>query len=205
MNLKYLSLLICGLLFVSSACSQENQADATDSNLDRVTFSCGTSQLNGETVPTTVVNNPKLPEPLPVIYFDPNNEYFGGEWTPQKRCEKISQRFQTIHDRDSLGYITVDRAHWISDREVNVVCSTKKIDVKCEEDDLLFTLQTQDDPNEVLADFMAFREAPDQNEALTRTAKKPSFDEGNRVFYDFADTLEKAQTKEAAEGDSTIF
>ncbi|MCC0178090.1 COP23 domain-containing protein [Waterburya agarophytonicola K14] len=205
MNLKYLSLVICGSIFVSSACSKENQADATNNNSERVTFSCGTSQLNGETVPATVVNNPKLPQPLTVIYFDPNNGYFGSEWTPQKRCEEVSQRFQAIYDRDSLGYITVDRAQWIRDGEVNVVCSTKKIDTRCEEDDLLFTLQTQDDPNEVLQDFMAFRQAPSKNQALTRSANKPTFEEGSRVYYDFADNLENAQSEEATEEDTTVF
>jgi len=199
MNFKYLLLVISSLLFVSSACSKENQADATDGSSGEVRFECGTSELNGESVPATVVNNPKLDKPLTVLYFDPSNNYFGGEWTPQKRCEEVSSRFQAVYDRDSLGYITVDRAQWITDKEVNVVCSVKKEGSKCEEDDLLFTLQTEDDPNQVLEDFMAFREAPSQNKALTRSAEKPSFEAGNRVYYDFAGTLKDAQSTEATE------
>jgi len=194
MNFKNLSLAVY-VLFACSACSQSNQADASE----RVAFSCDTSELNGETVPAIVVNNPELSEALTVIYFDPKNNYFGGEWTPEKRCQEVSNRFQAIYDRDSLEYITVDRAQWITDKEVDVVCSVKKEGAKCEEDDLLFTLQTEDDPNQVLDDFMAFRKAPSQNKALTRSAEKPTFDAGNRVFYDFAGALESAQSAETVE------
>ena len=32
----------------------------------------------------------------------PNNNYFGKDWSPQKRCTEVSKRFQTIYERNKL-------------------------------------------------------------------------------------------------------
>jgi hypothetical protein len=183
-----------------SVAAKENRAIAQERDSDKVRFYCGTDKYQGKTVPATIVENPKQSELLTVIYFDPNNTRFGTQWTPEARCEEISKRFQAIYERDALKYITVDRAKWIPTAKVNVVCSVKdkKPLVRCEEDDLLFTLETRDDPNEVLKDLMAFRESPSTHNSLTRGKKPKTFAEGKRVYYDFANFLGNQPQKEAS-------
>jgi hypothetical protein len=201
-------LLVFGVLLVfTSACTKENQADASKQSSTGVKFHCGTDESKGKSIPATIVDNSEQNKTITVIYFDPKNNYFGGKWTPESRCEEVSKRFQDIYERDGLKYLTVDEAQWVTDKKINVVCSVKdkKSETRCEEDDLLFTLETKDDPNVVLKDLMAFREAPSQNKALTRGATQPeTFEEGKRVYYDFTDVLGETESKQASKEKSAF-
>lgn len=191
------------IVALTTACTKHNQeqkADASDQNEAQVKFFCGTSIYdNGSSLPATIVDNSKQGKPLTVIYWNPNNNYFGKEWSPQKRCTEVSKRFQTIYERNQLKYMTADIASWISDREVRVVCSVKEQGARCEEDDLLFTLETKDDPNEVLKNMVAFREEPLNNKPLLRGEKAPtSFQEGKRVYYNLEKALQESSAKQKA-------
>jgi hypothetical protein len=192
-------------LTLTSACKQ-SEADASKQESLSVQFSCGTDSQEGIKIPVTIVNNSQQNKPLTAIYWNPKNNFFGGKWTPQQRCEEVSKRFQKIYERDGLKFITADEAKWISDRQINVICSVKEVNARCEEDDLLLTLETKDDPNELLKKLMAFREAPTENNALTRGGNPPqSFAEGKRVYYDFTRvTGEKQQQKKSVQGKSAF-
>ena len=111
-----------------------------------------------------------------------DNRYFGENWPPEKRCRTVSQRFQNIYDRDQLAYITADKADWESDLGIPVICSVPQIDARCVKDDLLFTLQERDDPNQILAEVTTLRE-PDSNKAILRS-DATSFEDGVRLYYD---------------------
>lgn len=200
------SILILGALVVFvSACTKENEAGASNQSSTGVKFSCGTDEHKGKTIPATIVNNPKQNKALTVIHWDPNNNFFGEKWTPQQRCEEVSKRFQTIYDRDGLKYITADEAKWVTDRKINVVCSVKESNARCQEDNLLLTLETKDDPNEVLKNLIAFRQTPTTNKGLTRGQNQPkSFAEGKRVYYDFTGVLEDTKQKEASQEKSAF-
>jgi Circadian oscillating protein COP23 len=195
--------LSLGLL--TSSCAKENQADASKQTRVEVKFACGIAEYEGQKVPATIVNNSGIDTPLTVIHWNPKNSFFGDKWTPQQRCEEVSKRFQTIHNRDGLKYITADDAKWVKDRKINVVCSVKEANARCEQDDLLLTLETKDDPNEVLKGLIAFRKAPTTNEGLTRGENSPqSFAEGKRVYYDFSGVLEEKQQKKASDKKSAF-
>lgn len=197
MNIKpslFSLITIISLLALTSACTQESKADS-DSDVktkSKLSFYCGEEENNGEIIPATIVDNPQQDKPLTVIKWNPNNNFFGKDWTPENRCKAVSRRFQIIYNRDNLKYITADVANWVSSRKINVVCSVKAPDTRCEEDDLLFTLESQDDPNEVLQDLIAFRKSPTTKNSITRGEKEPtSFAEGKRVYYDLSSELEK--------------
>jgi hypothetical protein len=202
------SMLILGALVVFvAACTKENEAGASKQRSTEVTFSCSSDEYEGKTIPATIVNNPQQSKSLTVIYWNPKNNFFGEKWTPQQRCEEVSKRFQTIYDRDSLKYLTADEAEWITDRKINVVCSVKneESEKRCQQDDLLFTLETKDDPNEVLKNLIAFRQAPSTNKPLLRGEKQPtSFAEGKRVYYDLSSILEGKLQEESSEHKSAF-
>jgi hypothetical protein len=86
---------------------------------------------------------------------------------------------------------------------VNVICSVKNDDddTRCEEDDLLITLETKDDPNTVLDDLIAIREKPSKSRALRRGGKSQpkTFAEGKRVYYDLGSALKKLEKEDSSE------
>ncbi|MBD2504083.1 COP23 domain-containing protein [Anabaena azotica] len=226
MTIKYFPIsivFIVFLVFCISGCAKENEAgasnqlgSATTSSSDdpqkssnRIQFFCGTDTYKGQTVPATIVNNHEQNKPLTVIYWNPNNNSFGEKWTPQQRCEEVSKRFQTIFERDALKKITADEAQWITERKINVVCSVKVQEQgtspRCEQDDLLFTLETKDDPNKVLEELIAFRADPTTNAPLTRGKNQPkSFAEGQRVYYDIGTILENKQKQDNSKSKSAF-
>jgi hypothetical protein len=203
-NHSLLSILFLGGLVVFlSGCKTGQRADASKQSSTEVKFSCTTEEHQGQTVPATIANNSEKDKPLTIINWDPNNNFFGENWTPEKRCEEVSKRLQNIYDRDKLEYLTTDEAQWIRDRKVNVICSVKNDDddTRCEEDDLLITLETKDDPNKVLDDLIAIREKPSKSRALRRGGKSQpkTFAEGKRVYYDLGSALKKLEKEDSSE------
>lgn len=163
-----------------------------------VRFYCGTAERSGQVVQATIVETPDLKEAHTLIYWDPRNSYFGEKWTPEKRCAEVSKRFQSLYERDSLKYLTADTAKWVDSSQINVVCSVKEKSeaTRCQEDDLLITLQGNDDPNKVLQDIVNLRK-PSSAKPLTRGGKSAeTFSEGKRVFYDLSELkLDKGSVK----------
>lgn len=135
-----------------------------------------------------------------IINWNPKNFKFGEKWSPQRRCEEVSARFQKLHERDGLKYLTADSASWLGD-SVNVVCGVKQAGDRCEQSDLLFTLESKDDPNEVLNDLIALRERPKENKPLTRGS---NFDGGRRIFYDLSKELETLSNTEPSKQDGAF-
>lgn len=171
-----------------------NNSQARDTQIDstpklapepKLTFYCNLSRL------ATFVNSPSYSKPVPIIFWNINNDYFGEKWPPNKRCKIVSERFQSIYDRDNLKYITVDTANWVS-KQTNVICSVKDENSKtrCEENDLLITLETEDDPNQVLGELLAIRLDPISNKPLRRGKPEP-FSQGGRVYYNILNQLEE--------------
>jgi hypothetical protein len=149
-----------------------------------VTFECRIYNLGGSESPSTVAISGE--KSTLIINWNPKNFKFGEKWSPKRRCEEVSTRFQTLHERDGLKYLTADSAAWLDDT-VNVICGVKEEGDRCQQSDLLFTLESKDDPNEVLNELIALREQPKENKPLTRGS---NFDGGRRIYYDLSKELE---------------
>ena len=67
-----------------------------------IRFAC--QETNSELSTVILLTNDS--EPDPIILWDVRNDYFGDEFTPKKRCQIVSERFQNIYNRDQLAYIT---------------------------------------------------------------------------------------------------
>jgi Circadian oscillating protein COP23 len=104
----------------------------------KVAFFCG----NHEGKPATVARAAQ--GDIPIIVWATEK---GGGWTPQKRCETVSQRFQELKNQGKLNYLTTGVANG-----QKVICSGEH--KNC--DQLLFTLSDQSkDPDEVLERLLA--------------------------------------------------
>ncbi|MEA5534291.1 COP23 domain-containing protein [Crocosphaera sp. XPORK-15E] len=167
--------------------SDEKEDIIESSSKDKVTFVCRTDEYNGKMVPATVANNPKLDEATTIILWKPDNDYFGEKWNPEKRCQEVAKRFQKIHDRDGLKYVVATVDTWVPDRDISVVCGVKEKEVPCYEDDLLFTLEATDEPDQVLAQLIDRRKFPSTKPELVRGQKQ-------RVYYDLSNILNTEQS-----------
>jgi hypothetical protein len=201
-NHSLLSILFLGGLVVFlTGCTKQNQADASKRISTELKFFCDSDEYKGKTLLATVVKNTDKNKARTIIDWDMNNNFFGEKWTPQKRCQEVSQRLHTIYERDQLKYIIADEAKWITDRKVNVVCSVKNDnpDTKCEEDDLLFTLETKDNPDEVVESLIAIRNKKASASGALRRGSKSQATQSKRVYYDIGSVLEELEKEDSSE------
>ncbi len=108
------------------------------------TFFCGMSQ--GE--PVTMAQTPR--GNIPVIRWVSN--YFGGSgYTPEKRCQIVSQKFQEYNQNGDLKFLTTGKVNGQP-----VICPTSQNGGNC--NGVLFTLKPGQNPNQVLQDLMSVRD-----------------------------------------------
>ncbi|MGK7879610.1 MAG: COP23 domain-containing protein [Crocosphaera sp.] len=190
------SVLIAAFLVNAMTNKEEPGLTATK---EGITFTCSQDEYNGQMVPATVVNKPKSKTQTTIISWKPDNYYFGEKWSPEERCKEVAQRFQRIHNRDGLKYVVAEVDTWVPDRDINVVCAVKNKNAVCNEDDLLFTLEGKDNPNNVLRDLINRRQLPSKEPVLVRGEKQPeTFAEGKRVYYDMSEILIDEESEEPA-------
>ncbi|NEN91657.1 MAG: hypothetical protein F6K48_23225 [Okeania sp. SIO3H1] len=162
-----------------------------------VRFFCGTGEYRGRNVPATIIQNTQSNEEVIVIFWRLDNNYFGEDYPPQKRCKIVSQQFQNIYNRDGLKYVVATKETWVPDREIPVVCAVKFKGASCKNDDLLFTLESRDDPDLVLKDLINNDDIPGEKTPLSRGEKPPkTFAEGKRVYYNLSNIFNKQQSEE---------
>ncbi|NES73127.1 MAG: hypothetical protein F6K24_52015 [Okeania sp. SIO2D1] len=160
-------------------------------------FFCGTREYRGRNVPATIVENIQSNEEIIVILWKLDNYYFGEKYPPQKRCEIVSERFQNIYDKGGLKYIVPTLESWVPNQEIPVVCGVKNMINSCNNEDLLFTLESKDDPNLVVKDLINSLEISKKNPPILRGEEPPNtFAEGKRVYYDLSDVLNRLEMKE---------
>jgi len=110
-------ILWCGGL----ALSQSARAAGT-------TFVCGKSRGTPTTIAQTQQGN------VSIIRW--TSDYFEQSgWTPQRRCEAVSERFQTFYDKGTLKYLTTGRMNGYT-----VICVAERQGGPCG-DRLLFTVK----------------------------------------------------------------
>jgi hypothetical protein len=113
-------------------------------------FFCAGS-LNAQTgtsIPTTFARTKR--GAVPVIRWQ--STFFGKykDYTPLKRCEEVSRRFQTYYDNGTLSYLTAGEMN-----SQNVICVSDEYGGPCQ--GLLLTLEPKDNPQEVLRALLSAR------------------------------------------------
>jgi len=108
------------------------------------TYSC----VNYKGKPTTVVDTPR--GKIQLIVWE--SDYFrDAGWTPLKRCQEVTKRFQEFSDQGVLKYITTGKIN-----KYPVICVARQVPGKgyqCQSNGLLITLQMNDNPDKVLRDL----------------------------------------------------
>ncbi|GAB4297618.1 MAG: hypothetical protein Fur0025_35720 [Oscillatoriaceae cyanobacterium] len=103
-------------------------------------YYCGTS----DGAPTTMYSD-GTGEPIPLIRWI----YDGfGNWSPQRRCEEVSRRFQQYENEGTLEFMTTGRMNGY-----DVVCVARSQEGGCE-GRLLFTMPPGRNPKEAVEELL---------------------------------------------------
>lgn len=175
MKIKYISLLSTVVLSTVTVLSQlalYSPAQAGSNN-----FFCGRSQG----VPATIARTSR--GDVPVIRWV-STQFANSGYTPQKRCQIVSQKFQQYNNDGTLKYLTTG---WKNGN--SVVCVASYQGGSCS--GVLFTLKPGQNPNKTLRQLMAVR---------TR-ASGPLNETEERVYIDMEQFLQDSPTQEASLSD----
>ena len=175
MNEKIISLFLLSAL---SSILMLNTTKAEETKFHN-TYSC----IEHEGNPTTIVNTPRG-----VIQFIVwKSEFFSNsDWTPQRRCEEVSQRFQKFYDQGILKIIT----NGTMNRQPVICVAQNKAGegLICRQNGLLITLEPTDNPQQVMEDLFDQNRLASGNSPLVR---------GNQTFVDIDNFLETAPVIES--------
>lgn len=105
-----------------------------------VQYSC--SMIQG--VPTTIARTRQ--GTVAVITW--KSQYFGANYTPERRCQIVSERFQKHANQGTLKYVTVGKMNG-----ENVMCVAKGQGGGCRTDGLLITFESRDNPYTVIKEL----------------------------------------------------
>lgn len=110
---------------------------------DKIQFTCGTSYNNrlNKKVPTTLAWSPSGKRALIqwVKQMDSN-------WTPEKRCQEVSQRMQAANTAGTMQFITNGKMNG-----QRVICSATEVNGDCK--NLLMTMRRDDKPLTFMNEF----------------------------------------------------
>ncbi|MCU0548716.1 MAG: COP23 domain-containing protein [Leptolyngbya sp. Prado105] len=138
-TLKWISGTSAVFLLTTLSFSRPAQANET-------TFTCSTSQGT----PTTVAQTSE--DEVPIIRF--NSSYFNDRgWSPERRCQEVSARFQRFHQAKQLRYITVGTMN-----RQRIVCVAESKTSGCLKDGLLFTLKPTSNANATLRQLFGIKD-----------------------------------------------
>ncbi|NEP77658.1 MAG: hypothetical protein F6K39_05425 [Okeania sp. SIO3B3] len=101
----------------------------------KTVFFCGKSSTGTPTTYGRTASGKRIP----IISWQ---KPWSNEFTPEKRCQIVSQKFQKAEEEGVLNYFTSGVAS-----NSNVVCATRRYGGPC--DMVLFTLRKEDKPHEV--------------------------------------------------------
>ena len=107
--------------------------------------------MNADGVPATVVQT-KIGKQVPIIYWK-SQTFSGSGWTPERRCQEVSARFQTYHSSGTLEYITTGRMNGLP-----VICVAQSDGGACE--GLLYTLKPGQNATATLKKLFEIRTKP---------------------------------------------
>lgn len=118
-------------------------------------------------VPTTVARN-KRGQWVPIIQWV--SQVFASDgWTPERRCEVVSMRFNQFYASGQLKYITSGRMNGLP-----VVCVTPALNSGCSGQ--LYTLKPHQDPADTVRRLIAINKSGGKAGVLKETLGRPYLD-----------------------------
>jgi Circadian oscillating protein COP23 len=111
---------------------------------------------------------------VPLVYWD-SAAFNSAGFSPQVRCQKVTQRFTNLYGSGQLKYLAVGKV-----RSQSVICGLKVSKASCNSENMLFTIKPESDPRNVLRQLNAVRNRAANsaavNESSAPIAANPSTD-----------------------------
>jgi hypothetical protein len=101
---------------------------------------------------------------VPIITWK-SSHFSGSGYTPQRRCEIVSQRFNTLHQRGQMNLLTTGRMNGLP-----VICAAATNPGPCVQDGLLYTLKPGQNATQTLKNLISIRTKA--SGPLTETASR---------------------------------
>jgi hypothetical protein len=121
-------------------------------------FYCG----NYSGVPATLTTS-RSGNVVPIILWK-SNVFSADGWSPERRCQDVSQRFNTLHNQGALQYLSTGRMNGMP-----VICAASSKGSGCS--GLLYTLKPGQNASQTLKNLLAVRIKA--TGPLTETTSRP--------------------------------
>lgn len=141
---NHLSAPLTGLALALSVTLASNQPSQAQSQ-SRL-FTCALR----DKYPVTVVRHPTRGS-VPLIVWT-NTSQISDTWTPQKRCQEVSDRFQKLQNQGQLRILKTGTVNGQS-----VICGLRTNQGACDRKNVLLTMTKDRDPNQVLEQLLNTR------------------------------------------------
>ncbi|MDH6099194.1 COP23 domain-containing protein [Anabaenopsis sp. FSS-46] len=168
---------------------------ASQTTPKQVSFICRsiTPRTDGlRKVPATVAFIPGSRRYQPIIAWE-SDSFPNTVWTPQKRCEEISQRFQDFYNQDRLRYMTVGQI-----KGLGVICAAQSPET-CNSRNQLFTVKPGSDPQTVLEQLIELASGR-TTEGVSQTTNSRMWETvNNQKYLNFGVYLESAPVEDVTE------
>lgn len=133
---------VVALTAISTSAILNQPADAGGT-----TFLCGTTKYQNRNVPATFARAQDGKRVLMIRWVE--RDYYGEQWSSQRRCREVSRRFQRSYDHGTLKYITEGIINGKP-----VICAPVSAVDSCTEKTILFTLKQGANAKEVLQQLL---------------------------------------------------
>lgn len=172
---------LTALTFTLSATPSRSQT-----NTNQISFLCRSINPRGgwKQIPATVAFIPESGQYRQIIAWEAD-PFPNTVWTPQRRCEVISQRFQESYNQGRLSHLTTG-----SIRGLGVICATK-FGETCNSNNQLFTVKPGSNPETILGQLIQIGRGR-STEAIWQTAN-------NQRYLNFSIYLENAPVLDITE------
>lgn len=124
-------------------------------------------------IPTTVSQTRR--GEVPIIKWT-SSDFDASGWTPDKRCQLVSQRFETFRANGQLQFLTTGRV-----AGQPVICAVASQSAPCTAADVLYTLKRGQDASATLRRLLNVR----------RGASGPMSETGARIYVNFNQFLDE--------------
>ena len=152
-------------MIAGNAAETLSQVNANNTQADSVTFMCKDilDPASDEQIPATVVWVPK--RKTHVLFIAWKSQYFSN-WSPKKRCESVTQKFQKSYNEGRLSYLSTGKYNGYP-----VICAAKPGET-CNKDNQLFTIKQGNNPQLVLQKLIDISEGKSSLAPLYQSSGK---------------------------------
>ncbi len=115
--------------------SSEGKLPLTEQD-KQVTFACVATDKTIATVARTSNQD------IPIITW--SSKIFSSDWTPEKRCQQVTKKFENLRQKNALNYITTSVVNGSP-----VICAVKTVNESCTDEAILITLKDRSEAQKV--------------------------------------------------------